>query len=158
MGPTTTLDDVVGASADGYPREITKCNVIRHLSAWPLQRPAFRVLWETPFQVDTKCCLVPDVSVISSNRIVPGSRGLLQGVSEFAITIVSSELATSLQSKIQLYFSTGGKSYWVLFSSERSIWIDHASGQGSRLGEDQPPTDPVLPGFSIPTSAIFEGV
>jgi hypothetical protein len=80
MGTTTTLDEVVGILTDGYPREVTKCNVLRLLSSWPFQRPPFRVLCETPFQVDGQNCLVPDV------------------------------------------------------------------------------TDPVLPGFSIPTSAIFEGV
>ncbi len=121
MGTTTTLDEVVGVIADGYPREVAKCNLNRMLTAWSLQRPAFRVLCDAVFQVDERNCLVPDVSVIASARIIPGSTGLLQGVPEVAIEIVSSELARSLQDKLHLYPN-------------------------------------ILPGFNIPTSAIFEGV
>jgi Uma2 family endonuclease len=159
MGTTATLDEVVGVISDEYPREVAKCNVNRVLTAWALQRPAFRVLCDAVFQVDERNCLVPDVSVIASGRIVPGSTGLLQGVPEVAIEIVSSELATSLLDKSLLYFSKGGKSFWSIFPEEGLIHIENAIGEGRRFHLDQPLTDPaVLPGFNIPTSAIFEGV
>jgi Uma2 family endonuclease len=159
MGTTTTLDKVFGVISDGYPREVAKCNVNRVLTAWSLQRPAFRVLCDAIFQVDERNCLVPDVSVIASARIIPGSTGLLQGVPEVAIEIVSSELATSLQNKLHLYFLNGGKSIWTVYPEERLIRIENALGEGTGFHLDQPLVDPnVLPGFSIPTSAIFEGV
>jgi Uma2 family endonuclease len=159
MGTTTTLEEVVGVVSDGYPREVAKCNVNRALTAWSLQRPAFRVLCDAVFQVDERHCLVPDVSVIASARIIPGSTGLLQRAPEVVIEIVSSELATSLQGKLRLYFSNGGKSFWTVYPEERLIRIENALGEGTRFDFDQPLVDPaVLPGFSIPTSAIFEGV
>jgi Uma2 family endonuclease len=159
MGTTTTLDEVVGAISDGYPREVAKCNVNRVLTAWSLQRPAFRVLCDAVFQLDERNCLVPDVSVIASARIIPGSTGLLQGVPDLAIEIVSSELATSLMDKSLLYFSKGGKSFWSIFPGEGLIHIENSAGEGRRFHLDQPLVDPaVLPGFSVPTSAIFEGV
>jgi Uma2 family endonuclease len=159
MGTTTTLDEVVGVISDGYPREVAKCNVNRVLTAWSLQRPAFRVLCEAVFQVDERNCLVPDVSVIPSALIAPGSKGLFQGAPDVAIEIVSSELATSLEDKIDLYFSRGGKSFWAVYPEERLIRIHDAAGGSKRFYEDQILVDPaVLPGFSIPTSAIFEGV
>ena len=159
MGTTTTLDEVVGVISDGYPREVAKCNVNRVLTAWSLQRPAFRVLCDAVFQVDERNCLVPDVSVIESARIIPGSTGLLQGAPELAIEIVSSELATSLEDKIHLYFSNGGKSFWTVYPEGRLIRIENALGEGTGFHLDQPLVDPnVLPGFNVPTSAIFEGV
>jgi len=159
MGTTTPLEEVVGAISDGYPREVAKCNVNRVLTAWSLQRPAFRVLCDAVFQLDERNCLVPDVSVIASGRIIPGSTGLLQGVPDLAIEIVSSELATSLMDKTLLYFSKGGKSFWSIFPGEGLIHIENSAGEGRRFHLDQPLVDPaVLPGFSVPTSAIFEGV
>jgi hypothetical protein len=128
MGTTTTLDEVVGVISDGYPREVAKCNVNQVLTAWSLQRPAFRVLCDAVFQVDERKCLVPDVSVIVSG-------------------------------KLHLYFSNGGKSFWTVYPEERLIRVENALGEGTRFDFDLPLVDPsVLPGFSVPTSAIFEGV
>jgi Uma2 family endonuclease len=159
MGTTTTLDEVVGVISGGYPREVAKCNVNRVLTAWSIQRPAFRVLCDAVFQVDERNCLVPDISVIASGRIIPGSTGLLQGVPEVAIEIVSSELATSLEEKLHLYFSNGGKSFWTVYPEERLIRIENARGDGTRFRHDESLVNPnILPGFSVPTSAIFEGV
>jgi Uma2 family endonuclease len=159
MGATTTVEELVGVVSDGYPREVAKCNVNRVLTAWSLQRPAFRVLCDAVFQLGEQNCLVPDVSVIASARITPGSTGLLQGAPKVAIEIVSSELATSLQGKIHLYFSNGGKSFWTVYPEERLIRVENALGEGTRFDFDLPLVDPsVLPGFSVPTSAIFEGV
>jgi Uma2 family endonuclease len=159
MGATTTLDEVICVLGDGYPREVTKSNVNRVLNGWPLQRPAFRVFCETPFQVDGLNYLVPDVSVVESIRIVPGSAGNFQGAPELAIEIVFSEPATSLESKIELYFAHGGKSVWVVCPEQRAVRVFDRTGVSKTFARDEPLTDPsVLSGFSIPTSAIFEGV
>ena len=158
MGATTMLDEV-NVLVDGYPREVTKSNVNRVLNGWSLQRPGFRVFCETPFQVDERTCLVPDVSVIESIRIVPGSTGIFQGVPELAVEIVFSELATSLENKIELYLSSGGASVWAVYPEQRSVRVYDAAGGSKRFRNDQPLVDPtILPGFNIPTSAIFEGV
>jgi Uma2 family endonuclease len=158
MGATTTLEEIVGIPGDGYPREVTKSNVNRVLSGWSHQRPAFRVFCETVFQVDAGNCFVPDVSVIQSTRIIPGSTGMFPGAPELAVEVVLSELATSLEDKIHLYFAHGSRSVWVIYPELRVVQVFDASGCGKRFERDQPLTDPVLPGFSIPTSAIFEGV
>src|ERR1700722_265200 len=133
MGTTTTLDEFVGVISDGYPREVAKCNVNRVLTAWSPQRPALRVLCEAVFQVDVRNCLVRDVSVSPSALIPPGSKGLFQGAPDVAIEIVSSELATSLEDKIDLYFSRGGKSFWAVYPEERLIRIHDAAGGSKRF-------------------------
>jgi hypothetical protein len=159
MGATTTLDQVIGALPDGYAREVTKSNINRVLTGWSLHRPGFRIFCETPFQVDEQNCLVPDVSLIASARIIPGSAGLFQGAPELAVEIVFAELATSLESKIELYFAHGAKSTWVVYPQQRVVRIFDPAGGAKRFEHDQTLADPtVVPGFGVPTSAIFEGV
>jgi Uma2 family endonuclease len=151
--------EVVNMPMSGQPHEVTKSNIIRAVTAWSLQNPGLRLFCEAAYQLDDRNCLIPDVSLIAENRIIPGSKGVFQGAPEIAIEVISSEPAARLERKIRLYLAHGGKSVWAIYPQERMIRIEDAAG-GSRLFfDDQPLTDSaVLPGFSIPTSAIFEGV
>jgi Uma2 family endonuclease len=150
--------EVKSTPLSGQPHEVTKSNLIMLLAPWATLNPGLRVFCEAAFQVNDANCLIPDISLISSNRIVPGSRGIFQTAPEFAIEVVSSEPAARLQRKIRLYLVHGSKSVWTIYPQERMVRIEDAAS-GSRLFlDDQQLTDPGLPGFSIPTSAIFEGV
>ena len=148
---------IIGMPRAGYPHEITKSNANRALTDWSLQHPDWRVFCETAYQLDDRNCLIPDLSV-DSGRVVPGSSGVFQGAPEVAIEVVSSESASRLNDKIELYLSHHGKSVWVIYPKQRTIRIFDAGGGAARFREDQPLFDPNLPGFSVPTSAIFEGV
>ena len=142
-----------------HPHEVAKSNVNRVLTAWSLQNPALRVFCEAAYQLDERTCLIPDISLIASGRMVPGTTGVFQSAPELAIEVVSSEPAARLERKIQLYLAHGGKSVWAIYPQERMVRIEDATGGSKRFRHDQTLTDPtVLPGFSIPTSAIFEGV
>ncbi|MGA2212653.1 MAG: Uma2 family endonuclease [Bryobacteraceae bacterium] len=143
----------------GQPHEVTKSNLIMLLAPWATLNPGLRVFCEAAFQVNEANCLIPDISLISSSRIVPGGRGIFQTAPEFAIEVVSSEPAARLEDKIELYLSHGSKSVWVVYPNKRTVRVFDIEGGAKLFGNDQPLTDPsVLPGFSIPTSAIFEGV
>jgi Uma2 family endonuclease len=131
--------EVISVPVSGQPHEVTKSNVIRLVTAWSLENPGWRLFCEAAYQLDNRNCLIPDLSLLASNRIVPGSSGVFKGAPEVAIEVVSSEPAARLERK-------------------RMVRIDSANGTKKFL-DDQPLVDPaVLPGFSIPTSAIFEGV
>jgi Uma2 family endonuclease len=149
--------EVISMGQAGYPHEITKSNVNRFLTVWSIENPAFRVFCETAYQVDDRNCLIPDLS-LDSNRVAPGSTGEFQGAPELAIEVVSSESAARLEDKIELYLAHGAKSVWVIYPKRRVVRIEDAAGGSKRFHDDQPLTDPVLPGFSVPTSAIFDGV
>jgi Uma2 family endonuclease len=150
--------EVVGMSQAGYPHEVTKSNIIRVLSAWCLQNLGLRLLCETSYQLDDRNCLIPDISLITEERIVPGTRGVFQGAPEIAIEVVSSESAARLEDKIELYLACGGKSVWVVYPERRAVLIDTVDGT-KKFRRDQMLVDPtVLPGFSVPASAIFQGV
>jgi Uma2 family endonuclease len=149
--------EVIGMGQAGYPHEITKSNVNRFLTIWSVQNPPFRVFCEAVYQVDDRNCLIPDLS-LDSNRVAPGSAGVFQGAPELAIEVVSSEPAARLERKIRLYLAHGGKSVWAIYPQERMLRTHYAAGGLKQFFGDRPLVDPVLPGFSVPTSAIFEGV
>jgi len=150
--------EVISMPLSGYPHEVTKSNIIRVMTVWLLQNPALRLFCEAAYQLDDRNCLIPDIS-LDSNRIAPGSTGVFQGAPALAIEVVSSESAARLEDKIELYLSHGSRSVWVVYPKKRIVRVFDPSGGAKRFEHDQPLVDPaVLPSFSIPTSAIFEGV
>ena len=111
------------------------------------------------YQLDEQNCLIPDVSLFASRRIAPGTTGLFRESPDLAIEVVSSETAAHLEAKIELYFAHGSRSVWVVYPQQRVVRIFDVNGGAKRFEREQPLTDPdILPGFNIPTSAIFEGV
>jgi Uma2 family endonuclease len=151
--------EVVSMPISGQPHEVAKSNANRVVTAWSLQNPALRVFCEAAYQLDDRTCLIPDLSLLALSRIVPGNTGVFQGAPEIAIEVVSSEPAARLERKIRLYLAHGGKSVWTIFPQERLVRIHNTAGESKSFHGDRPLTDPgVLPGFSVPTSAIFEGV
>jgi len=149
--------EVISMGQAGYPHEITKSNLIRLLTVWSVQNPPSRVFCETAYQTDSRNCLIPDLS-LDSNSVAPGSAGVFQRAPEIAIEVVSSEPAARLEDKIELYLSHGSKSVWVVYPNKRAVRVFDIDGGAKRFVDDQPLTDPALPGFTTPTSAIFEGV
>ncbi len=151
--------EVISMPKAGYPHEITKSNIIRVLVAWSLQNSTYRVFCEAAYQLDARNCLVPDVSLLAQDRLRPGSAGVFQQAPELAVEVVSSETAARLEDKIELYLSHGSKSVWVVYPQQRLVRIFDAEGGAKKFERDQRLVDPtVLPGFGVPTSAIFEGV
>jgi Uma2 family endonuclease len=150
--------EVISMPLSGQPHEVTKSNVIRVVTACLLQNPTLKLFCEAAYQLDARNCLIPDISLIASSRIVPGSMGVFRRAPEVAIEVVSSEPAARLERKIKLYLAHGSKSVWALYPQERLVRIEDASGGLRKFLDGQPLVDPNLPGFTIPTSAIFEGV
>ncbi len=151
--------EVISTPKAGYPHEVTKSNIIRVLTAWSLQDPAWRVFCETAYQLDEWSCLIPDVSLLDSSRMVPGTTGVFESAPELAIEVVSSETAMRLENKIELYLTHGGRSVWIVYPEQRAVRIFDAMGGSKKFRHDEALVDPnILPGFSVPTSAIFEGV
>ncbi len=150
--------EVVTMGRGGYPHEITKSNLLQILAVWLSQNRIGKVMCETAFQVDDHNCPIPDVSVVSPNRVVPGSTGMFQGAPDLAIEVVSSETAARLEEKIELYLAHGSKSVWVVFPETRIVRVFDVDGQSKKFEPGQRLEDPAWPGFQAPVSAIFEGI
>jgi Uma2 family endonuclease len=151
--------EIVSTSFGHIPHEVVKKNINKILVLWLAQNSQAELFAESMYHVDEHNALMPDLSVLFPGRIGPAGKGWIPGAPELAIEVVSSEPAARLERKIRLYLAHGAKSVWTIYPQERMVRIEDAAG-GSRLFlDDQPLTDPaVLPGLSIPTSAIFEGV
>jgi Uma2 family endonuclease len=141
------------------PHAVVKKNLTKILVLWLAQNSRAELFAETMYAVNENNALIPDLSVLFPGRIAPGSKGWIRGAPELAIEVVSSEPAAHLEDKIELSFAHGSKSVWVVYPQQRVVRIFDINGGAKRFERDLPLTDPdILPGFSIPTSAIFEGV
>jgi len=150
--------EVVTMSFGKLRHEIVKKNLIRILVVWLSQNPIGEVFAETMFQLDEFNSFIPDLSVVFPSRI-DLSTDWIHGAPEIAVEVVSSETAATLERKIDLYLAHGSKSVWVVFPEYRRIRIFDAAGGSKRFEQHQILEDPtVLPGFSTPVSAIFEGI
>jgi len=151
--------EIVAMGRGGYAHEWVKSNLIELLSAWAAKNRSLKLLSETAFQLDEHNSPIPDISLLSRSRGRPGATGLIQGAPELAIEVVSSETASTLENKIELYLAHGGKSVWVVFPEQRVVRVFDASGQSRKFEQNSTLEDAiVLPGFQAPVSAIFEGI
>jgi Uma2 family endonuclease len=151
--------EVVTMGQGKAPHEIAKANLLRILVVWLAQNPVGQLFAETIFELDDYNSLMPDLSVLFPSRIVPGTDDWLHGAPEIAIEVVSSETAARLEEKVNLYLAHGGKSVWVAFPQTRAIRVFDGAGFSKKFEQNQILEDPnILPGFSTPVSAIFEGI
>jgi Uma2 family endonuclease len=125
----------------------------RFLDAHPKIR--FDTLVEVGAEVSNQDVFVPDVSVISTQRL-SGDERVFQGASELAIEVVSpSDTAKHLKIKVDAYLTNGSKTVWVVYPGDRSV-MAHTAGAARELKADQKIEDPLLPGFSHAVSGFFE--
>jgi Uma2 family endonuclease len=151
--------EIVSMPMSGQPHEVTKSNLIMLLAPWAVQNRELRVFCEAAYQLGDRNCLIPDISLVASSRIVAGGTGVFQKAPELAIEVVSSEKAAHLETKVELYLAHGAKSVWVAYPQRRVVRVFDPAGGARRFEHDEPLVDPnALPGFSVPTSAIFDGV
>jgi Uma2 family endonuclease len=151
--------EVVEMPSGGPTHERVKSNLNRVLARWLDQHGAGQVFNESEYRLDEHISLVPDLSVLNGERLKWNIDEQLRGAPDLAIEVVSSETAERLQTKIRLYFKHGSKGVWSVFPRSRIVQINHPNGRIDTLEQDQNLEDPdVLPGFSTPVSAIFEGL
>jgi Uma2 family endonuclease len=151
--------EVVDMGSGGPVHETAKAQLNRILVSWLLRRPDGLVFNESGYRLDEHTVLVPDLSVLGSERLKRKIEERFRGAPDLAIEVVSSETAERLQNKIRLYFKHGSKGVWSVFPGSRIVQINHPNGQIVTLEQDQILEDPaVLPGFSAPVAQIFEGL
>jgi Uma2 family endonuclease len=151
--------ELVCLGRGGYAHEWVKSNLIEILGVWLMGHRSLKLLSESAFQIDELNSPIPDISLVLREGARPGAPGLIHGAPELAIEVVSSETAGHLESKIALYLGHGTKSVWAVFPEQRHVRIFDVNGGSTRFGQDQTLEDSsVLPGFSTPVSAIFEGI
>ncbi len=150
--------EVVRMGGGGIPHELVKSNLIRLLVLWANQDRSLALFSETMFQLGKYDCPIPDVSLLARSRLAEAKKGWFQGAPDVAIEVVSSEKASLLESKIELYFANGSQSVWTVFPEQQRVRVHDRSGDTKKFERNQILEDPALPGFRAPVSEIFEGI
>jgi Uma2 family endonuclease len=151
---------VVDKDNGGLIHELVKANLNQILIVWMSQHWNGILFVGTSYRLDEHDCLIPDLSVLSNERVpVPATSDLPRGAPDLAIEVVSSETAASLRSKINLCLEYGSKSVWAVYPELRILDIHRPNGRIIPVEQDQILEDhDALPGFSTPVSAIFKGL
>ncbi len=123
-----------------------------------------RVVVETLFTLDPNSGLDrrPDVAFVSSERWplrrpVPTTNAW-EVVPNLAVEVVSkSNLAWELVAKIREYFTAGVQLVWVIYPTEGQVYIYESPTRIRVLqGSDELKAEPLVPGFRLPVSILFE--
>ncbi|HEX4593731.1 MAG TPA: Uma2 family endonuclease [Bryobacteraceae bacterium] len=153
------MELVDGEEPGKYVHEITKSNLLHLLAPWLARNSEGKVFCCSMFELNEANSLIPDVSILFPGPILPGNTGLLQGSPDLAIEVISTDKASELEAKIELYLAHGSKSVWVVFPELRAVRIFCADGHSRKFEQNQILEDPtMLPGFQTPVTTIFEGI
>ncbi len=128
------------------------------LGAWTRQNKSLKLLSETTFLLGEYNSPIPDISLFARSRKPEKMEGWFQGAPEVAIEVVSSEKASLLETKIELYLAHGSKAVWVVYPEQQVVRICDSAGNSRISKRNQTLEDPAAPRFSAQVSAIFEGI
>ncbi|HLG97548.1 MAG TPA: Uma2 family endonuclease [Bryobacteraceae bacterium] len=120
------------------------------------ERRIGRVHTEAGFKLSADSWLQPDVSFVRNAQIKKSDPDqYYEGAPAVAVEVASeSNTAAQLDRKMEQYFAHGAEEVWVVYPETRRIRI-HLPDGTSRTAGDELKSD-VLPGLSLPLSAIFE--
>ena len=115
---------------------------------------------ETGFRLrrDPDLLRCPDAAFVAAARLAAGiPAGVVEGAPDLAVEVLSpSNTAAEMQRKLVDYLRYGARAVWVVDTDRRAVAV-HPAGALPRWHEGDDPLDggDVLPGFSVPTSALF---
>ena len=150
--------EVITMGRGGQLHEIVKSNFILELGWFLKQNPIGRVMSESTYRLSPHDSPMPDVSVILSGRLQTGHTGLIPLSPDIAVEVVSSEPAAFLQAKIKLYLRLGTTAVWVAYPELRIVHVYDAAGMHELSGDQPLEIRALLPGFSVPVAAFFQGL
>lgn len=151
--------EVVEVARANANHEIVKSRLIRSVSAFLDRQERLDLLVETLFVPNSKEGYIPDLSVIQAGNIEANAgKRHFEGVPDLAIEIVSSEPASRLEAKVEVYLRGGAQGVWAVFPELRCVRVYSADGASVLLKEGQALEAPLLPGFRLEISRIFAGL
>ena len=151
--------EIVAMGSAGARHETVKANILRILIIHLDRSPIGRVFSETMFRLGELEARIPDVSLLLNEQVpAPLPEGLFEIGPALAVEVVSSESATDLEKKVQLYLEKGSRSVWVVYPEQRTVHVFDPSGAGRVLRGEQRLEVDWLPDFSVPVARFFDGL
>jgi Uma2 family endonuclease len=137
-------------------------HLFHHLLGNPVGFAMAETLFRLPLPVDRN--RRPDVAFISAKTIAeapsqPGSDNAWAVLPELMVEVISPhDLAEEIAEKIKEYFAAGTKLVWVVYPTERLIYIYESPRQVCILCDsDELDGGVVLPAFRIRIATLFPG-
>ena len=145
--------------APNIPHQIVLFNVSRNLHEYVRKHRLGRVL---PAAVDVVLnehdIVQPDIIFVSAARAHIINRKNIQGAPDLVVEILSdSNRRYDERVKFDIYERGGVSEYWIVDPDVNTVNVFRRAGSKLSLVETGDPiTTPLLPGFELPLSAIFE--
>ena len=120
------------------------------------------VVTETGFRVvaDPDTVRAPDVAFVAADKVPEGElpAGYLPFAPDLLVEVVSpSDRASDVQEKVHMWLDAGARLVWVAYPSTKSVEAYRSRTDVTIVEGDQLlDGSPVLDGFSIPVSRLFE--
>ena len=131
-----------------------------HLLSNPVGEVLMETLFRLPLSVDRK--RRPDLAFVSAQTIALapaqlGSENAWDVLPELMVEVISpSDLAEDVVERIGEYFAAGTKLIWVVYPTQRLIYVHESPRQVRILTEsDELDGGSVLPGFHVPVASLF---
>jgi Uma2 family endonuclease len=149
--------EVYERTVPGSPHDVVKNNVKELFDRSGLDRNVFRCWIEHTFRMADLSVVTPDIAIARTERLLH-RKGFTPGAPDIAFEVAVNDNPGVLQSKITGYLSNGADAVCCVYP-ERKIIVIYTPGAWRELTETDALEFPaLLPGISIPISAIFEGV
>lgn len=114
---------------------------------------------DTGFSLDEDTVRAPDVAFVRKGRLGARDRArYFDGAPDLAVEIFSpSDSVPQLMRKVRQYLRAGSHTVWVVYPETKEVQVFEATGADRILrAGDLLDAPELLPGFSIPVSALFE--
>ncbi len=137
--------------------EIMKGLFVQALAVYAANHPRYFLLSESMFRVTNHDACVPDVSLVESEWLATVNRDLrFPGAPILAVEVVSSESATRVAQKIEIYLNGGAKAVWVVYPERQLLDVHYPGGRSRRLHAEDTLAEPeLLEGFALPLKNLF---
>ena len=137
--------------------EWVKSNLIQILAEWVRRNSSLKLFSGAPVQLDDSITAIPDIALFSG--LTTEGIDSFHNTPALVVEVISSDGAAELETRISRYLKEGTNSVWAVFPETQSVWVYDPSGGARYFGGDQTLIGRAgLSDFSVPVSAIFEGI
>lgn len=151
--------EVCERTVNGYSHDRVKNNLKGLFDQAGVARRGFECWIEHSFRMAGLSAMTPDVAIIRAERLANRKgNSPTNGAPEIAIEVVVSDKPWILQRKISAYMKNGADAVCCAYPDLKTITIYTAHEWRESTEQDRLEFPALLPGVSLPVSAIFEGI
>jgi Uma2 family endonuclease len=141
----------------GSPHDIVKNNLKELFDRSGVDRRVFRFWIEHTFRLGDSSLVTPDLAIARTEQVLH-RRGFSDGSPAVPVEVVVHDSSARLQQKITAYLRNGAIAVCCAFPDSRNLVVYTAHEWRELTESDSLDFPALLPGISIPVSAIFEGI